>query len=73
MVLSSLCPDAERSRVRESCPGGGGNAGDLGSCGERRALDEGIVELDDSAANGEATKPACSIIGDGRTICCDPT
>jgi len=70
MVFSSLCPDAERSRFRGDCPGGGGKAGDLDSCGERLALEVvGMLALEGSAANGEETKLICSIIGDDRTAC----
>jgi hypothetical protein len=70
MVLSSLCPEAERSRFLGDCPGGGGKAGDLGSCGERRAVEIlGMLALEGSAANGEETKPICSVIGDGRVAC----
>lgn len=58
MVLSNLCPEAERSRFRVSCPGGGGKAGDLGSCGEWRALVVGgMFAMEGSAAKGEETKP----------------
>lgn len=66
-MLSSLWPDAERSRFRGFWPGGGGKAGDLGCCGELRAIVvEGILALEGSAASGEETKAICSIMGDGR-------
>jgi hypothetical protein len=70
MVFSSLCPEAERSRFLGDCPGGGGKAGDLDSWGERRAVDMVcMLALEGSAANGEETKPICSVIGDGRVAC----
>lgn len=72
MVLSNLWPEADRSRFRVDCPGGGGKAGDLGCCGECRAIVDGMVEFEGSAASGEETKPICSIIGDGRMACWVP-
>ena len=67
MVLSSLWPEAERSLFRGFWPGGGGNAGDLGCCGELRAIVvEGMFAVEGSAASGEETKAICSIMGDGR-------
>jgi hypothetical protein len=69
-VLSNLWPEAERSRLRGFWPGGGGKAGDLGCCGELRAIVvEGMFELEGSAASGEETKAVCSIMGDGRVAC----
>lgn len=74
MVLSSLWPEAERSRFRGFWPGGGGKAGDLGCCGELRAIVvEGIFALEGSAASGEETKAICSIMGDGRVAWDAPT
>lgn len=70
MVFSSLCPEAERSRFLGDCPGGGGKAGDLDSCGERWAVEiVGMLAFEGSAASGEETKPICSVMGDDRVAC----
>lgn len=52
-------PDVDRSRYRDDWPGGGGNAGDIGICGEL---------LDELSAIGEAVKPLLSSIVDAEVV-----
>ena len=60
-ALVPASPDADLSRCREDCPGGGGKAGDIGADGELRA--ELLV------SRGEAVNPVFSNIGEPRAAC----